>query len=175
MTLNELIQEILQSESSDWNEISCWGSFTGPSYKDKFEFYNVYEGEPNILHVDSHHSIAAYKKNLSITLAYGLTVNDEFEEDWANQFANPNASSHFIDLFFNNSLVLRETYLIVDGGRCKLPIPSYGDDQELVVAQEYYNFIRLIQRLSSGDSSDQNFENYFERTGMKIIDSSWIS
>jgi hypothetical protein len=175
MTLKELIQTILKSDSSDWNEISCWGAFSGPSYKDKFAFYNVYEGEPNILHVDSHHTIAAYKNNLSITLAYGLTSNDEFIEEWANQFPNPSASSHFIDLFYNNSLVFRETYLVVDGGRCKLPIPSYGVDQELVVAQEYYNFIKLIQRLSSGASSDQNFESYFNRTGIKIIESSWIS
>lgn len=175
MTLNELIQTILKSKSSDWNEISCWGAFSGPSYRDKFEFYNIYDGEPNILRVDSHHTVAAFKNNLSITFAYGLTYNEEYKEDWANQFPNPSASSHFIDIFYNNSLVFRETYLIVDGGRCKLPIPSYGDGQEMVVSREYYEFIKLIERLSSGASTDQNFESYFKRTGIIINDSPWIS
>lgn len=174
MTLDELIQRILESETTDWNEISCWGSFSGPSYKNKFEFYEAFEGESNILRVDSHDMIGAFKKDLSITIAYGLTSNDDFIEKWANQFPNPHASSHYIDFFYNNALVFRETYLVVDGGRCKLPIPSFGDNGELVVSRKYSDFIKFLQRLSSGSETDQTFDSYFGRTEIKIIETPWI-
>lgn len=175
MTLTELIQKILNSTSNDWNDIGCWGAFSGPSYKDKLEFYNVYDGEPNILHVDSHSNVLVFKPDISITMAYGLSSNDEFKAEWANQFPDPSASSSFIDIFYNNALVFRETYLTVDGGRCKLPIPSYGENhKDLVVSKEYYDFIRLLQKLSSGSNDEKNFNYYFGQTGIKIIDSEWI-
>ncbi len=174
MKLEELITTILNSNISDWNEIRCWGAFSGPSYKDKLEFYNVRDGEPNILHVDSHHTIAAFKMDLSISIAHGITSNDDFKEEWANQFDNPSASTHFIDLFYNNTLVFRDLYLIVDGGRCKLPIPNYDKNQKLVVPRGYYSFIRFLERLSSGSTNDDIFDFYFKRTGIEIIESPWI-
>ncbi|PIB30758.1 hypothetical protein BFP78_13220 [Gaetbulibacter sp. 5U11] len=174
MTLNEVLKTILESESSDWREIGCWGYGTGPSYKDKLTFNEVYDGSPNILTADSHSVVSVYKKDLSITMAYGLISNDDFKEKWANQFPDPHASSKFIDIFFNNALVFRETYLVVDGGRCKLPIPSYNQAGKLTVSQDYYNFIKFLEMLSSGAMTSKNFDSYFNRTDITIIDTEWI-
>ena len=174
MTLYEIIKVISESNSDDWNEIGCWGYGAGPSYKDKFLFNEVYDGSPNILTVDSHSDVSVYKKDLSITMAYGLTSNDDFIETWANQFPNSHASSKFIDIFYNNALVFRETYLVVDGGRCKLPIPSYNQEGGLIVSRGYYNFIKFLEILSSGAMSSTNFDSYFDRTKIIIEDKEWI-
>ncbi len=173
MTLDEIIELITNSNPEDWNEIGCWGYGSGPSYKDQFTFYEVYDAEPNILKADSHSTVSVYKKNLSVTMAYGLTSNDDFKEKWANQFPDPSARSKMIDIFYYNALVFRETYLVVDGGRCKLPIPSYTEDGELYVAKGYYDFIKFIEILSSGATTSKNFDYYFGQTGIKVIDKEW--
>ncbi len=174
MKLEELLTLILNSSEDDWNDIGCWGYGSGPSYKDKFTFYEIYEGESNILKVDSHSNVLVYKSNISITMAYGLVSNEDFVSPWANQFPDPKASSDFIDIFYNNALVFRETYLVVDGGRCKLPIPSYNSKQELIVSRDYYNFIKLLQRITSGSHSDDNFDYYFGQTGIKVVETKWM-
>ena len=108
-------------------------------------------------------------------MAYGISSNDDFKAKWANQFPDSSAYSKIIDIFYRGSLVFRETYLVVDGGRCELPIPSYGKEGELVVVREYYDFIKLIEKISTGSSNDDNFNYYFNRTGIKIIEDKWIS
>lgn len=174
MKLVELIKEILKSDKSDWNDIPCWGFGSGPSYKDKFTFFEIFNGESNIIKSDSHSNILVYKNDISITIAYGLVSNEDYIEPWANQFQNPSASSYNIDIFYNNALVFRELYLTVDGGRCKLPIPSYTKNEELEVAKEYYEFVKLINNLTSGSNSDENFNSYFNRTKIKIVETKWI-
>jgi hypothetical protein len=64
--------------------------------------------------------------------------------------------------------------LVVDGGRCELPIPSYGENQELIVARGYYNFIKLFEKIANGSTNDNNFDYYFNQTGIKIIEDKWI-
>ena len=174
MKLYELLSRILESTPDQWNSIACWGHGSGPSYKDKLEFYEVFNGQENVLHVDSHSDICVFKEDIDITMAYGITSNEDFIADWANQFPNPSAYSNIIDIFYRGSLVHRETYLVVDGGRCELPIPSYGENGELVVGKDYYNFIKLLEKISTGSTNDDNFNYYFNRTGIKIIEDKWI-
>ncbi|GFD96365.1 hypothetical protein KUL156_57500 [Alteromonas sp. KUL156] len=171
MTLDNLLETIIKSDYTNWNEIGCWGYGSGPSYKSQFTFYEAFDGDSNILKEDSHSTISVYKDDLSITMAYGLMSNDDFKEEWANKFPDPKAYSQIVDIFYNNSLVFRETYLVVDGGRCKLPIPSYDENGELYVARGYYDFIKFLEMLSSGTS--KNFDYYFGQTGIKIIDREW--
>ena len=135
MTLRELLHTIISSSRSDWNTIVCWGTHSGPSYRDQFEFYQIYEGQHNVLHSDSHGMVASYKPDLSITMAWGLTANRNFDETWATNFPDPNASSHHVDVFFNNALVYRDLFVSVDGGRAKLPLPLRRN--ELVVPRGY--------------------------------------
>jgi len=171
MKLKEILDIIVNSTSENWNGIGCWGYGSGPSYKNQFTFYEIFNGEPNILTAESHSDILVYKDDLSITMAYGLISNNDFKEEWANQFPDPKAHSAFIDIFYNNSLVFRETYLVVDGGRCRLPIPNFGENGDLIVPQQYYDFIKILEMITSGSS--KNYESYFKRTGTKIIDAEW--
>lgn len=173
MKLNELLNIILESAPEQWNIISCWGYGSGPSYKDHLEFYEAYNGQDNVLNVNSHSNICVFKDDIDITMAYGLVSNEDFKAEWANQFTDPSAYSNFIDIFYRGSLVFRETYLVVDGGRCELPIPSYGENGQLIVSKDYYNFIKLFEMIANGSSNDNNFKRYFNETGIEIIDEEW--
>ncbi len=174
MRLKDLLKTILSSNEEQWKTISCWGYGSGPSYKNMFTFYNVFYGQENVLKVDSHSDICIYKEDIDIIIAYGITINDDFKAKWANQFPDPNASSEIVDIFYKNSLVFREEFLYVDGGRCKLPIPSYREGGDLVVSKDYYDFIKLFERITSRHINDNNFNYYFNQTGIKVIDEEWI-
>ena len=168
MTLAELMDRIINSSKEDWNSIACWGAGSGPSYRNKFEFYSTYEGEQAVLHCVPYGMAASYKPDLSITLAWGLTVNEDFREPWANKFPDPKASSHYVDVFFNNALVYRELYVVVDGGRTKLPIPR--KPKELLVPRNYYSFIKLLDEIDTYLSS---YESYFKQAGFEITNTQW--
>jgi hypothetical protein len=168
MTLEELLNEITSSEPEDWHTIGCFGSGAGPSYRNKLTFFNVYEGQPNILFSDSHTTVAVYKPNLSITMAWGLECSKEFKEEWATKFPDPSASVDFVDIFYNSALVYRDYYVVVDGGRAYLPMPNYPND--LSVPRRYSAFIKLIDRLV-GRTSD--YDRFFNQAGLKIVDSEW--
>lgn len=174
MKLEDLLKTILNSEPEQWNRISCWGFGSGSSYKDKFEFYDVFNGQENVLHVNSHSDICVYKEDIDIAMAYGMTSNEDFNAKWANQFDDPSAHSNIIDIFYRGALVFREYYLVVDGGRCELPIPSYGGNEELIISKDYCNFIKLFTKISNGLTNDDNFDYYFKKTGINILETKWI-
>lgn len=173
MKLKELLTLILDSNADDWSNIGCWGYGSGPSYKNDFTFYEVFNGQDNVLNVNSHSNVCVFKDNIDITMAYGLTANDDFRADWANKFPDPKAKSKIIDIFYRNSLVFRETYLIVDGGRCEIPIPGYNEKGELIVGSDYCTFVKLLENISNGTRTDSTFNRYFDQMGIKIIDEKW--
>ena len=113
--------------------------------------------------------VAAYKPDVSITLAWGLELNNNFREEWANKFHDPRASSHYVDIFFNNALVHREIYVIVDGGRAKLPLPNLKDG-ELQVPRGYHDLVKLLDKI---DTYHSQYDGYFERANLKKIEIDW--
>lgn len=165
MIYEDFINLIMNSTVAEWNIISCWGYGSGPSYKTKFEFYDVYNGKDAVLKEESHGMYAVYKPNISVSLAYGLTLNDDFKEKWANSFPDPQASSHYLDLFYINSFVDRIVYVSVDGGRAKLPIPKSVND--LTVKTEDYYLIKLIDAM---EAEATNFDDYFRRASLELND-----
>lgn len=170
MTLNNLIKTVLSSNDHDWNKLNCWGAFSGPSFKYNFNFENT---DSSLFKVDSHDTILVYKEDVSITIGYGLSSNNDFKADWANKFPDPRASSHFIDIFYNNSLAFRDLFLMVDGGRCKLPIPNPFNGK-LIVGKDYFEFVRKIDKISKGHDNNLEFDYYFEQTGIEIMGNEWI-
>ncbi len=163
MTLDELLLILTESGPSDWLSIECSGTL--PSYRLAWQF-----GERNTrpyLEPISHGQVATYKANLSITLAWGLpSQEDPWGEAWAKQFPDPKARLCFADAFFNSALVFRQQYVVVDGGRCCLPLPS----QDLGVPKGLHSFGRLLNSLTSGTD---NYDDYFRRAGLTITDSAW--
>lgn len=174
MTLANLLQTILNSDFSDWNVIEASGGLGGPSYKSRFSFENVYEGSANVLREDSHSIVAAYKNDLSISMAFGMVSNSDYVEPWANNFPDPHTTSNHLDIFYNNSLVIRRIYLSVDGNRCVLPLPGRNENQDLTVERDYYRLIKLVEKLNNDHEFDANFDYYFNQTGIRIIEENWL-
>ena len=171
MTLDELINLVTSSNPQDWYTTVCWGADSGPSYRDHFNFFQVYEGQSNVLVAKAHPLVACYKPDLSVTLAWGLDENPHFEEPWANGFPDPKAASHYIDIFYNNALVFRTLYVSVDGGRAYLPLPEGPD--ELVVPRPYNALIRLIDHI--GGTRISEYDTYFRRAGFQVVEGVWPS
>jgi hypothetical protein len=164
MTLRDLVTCIVWSSPGDWNKIRGH-----PSYRDKFTLHETSGGDRFGFQVQHPDAVAAYKPDLSITMAWGLDVNENFQEPWTQQFPNPNASSHYVDVFYNGALVLRKQYVSVDGGLAMVPL-SLARDQ-LVVPVAYYMFITLLDHLTW--SMPARPPDYFERAGLQIVNTPW--
>jgi hypothetical protein len=176
MDLREYQQIIMDSDEEDWTHISCWGAGSGPSYLNKFVVWNTGAGEFNNFEVDSHSNIISLKSDLSISIAWGLTHNDDFVEEWANNFPDNHATSSFIDYFYNGQLIFRDISVIVDGGRCGIPLPKIIINNvtkkidRYVVPEEKYIFFGLLNRIESL----VDYEDYFKRTGIVITKDNWM-
>jgi hypothetical protein len=120
MKLEEILASCAKSKPDAWKVIPCGAPGSGPSFLDEWSL--AADGEPVL--VGSHGMRAAYRPDVSIALAWGLTAHEEFEDTWTRTFAHGPASARFVDFFYNGALVERGLYVAVDGGRCKLPIPQ---------------------------------------------------
>lgn len=175
MTLDEYKTKILASAENDWTRIGCWGAGTGPSYRDALSVWKKGSGEFLNLDIDSHSEILSLKSDLLISVAFGITHNNDFVEDWANSFADPHASSEFVDFFYGTQLVFRDVYVSVDGGRCCLPLPEIKLDESnnevnsLTVPEDKYRFFRLLNR------SADDYDSYLSRAGITVINGDWMS
>lgn len=111
MDFDSFVGLIARSCPADWNVIVCWGYGSGPSYKSKFEYNDIVGGKVSgVLSEESHGMYACIKSNILVSLAFGLTANDDFREPWANGFPDPSASSHYWicftrDLWFTGLLM----------------------------------------------------------------------
>ena len=174
MTLNELLVTFVNSDRTDWNRTACWGHGSGPSYRNQFTFYNIYNGAENVTLHKEHSDVASFKNDLSITIAWGLDIGDEdtvTDRDWAKNNPDPSPGQpNYLDFFYNNALVFRTTYTVVDGGRCELPFPTYSEDDALTVPRMYHDVIKKLADIRN----TADFDGYFERTGIEIVDSDWI-
>ena len=171
MDINNYIQKIIQSTGNDWHNIPCWGNGSGPSYKDHFEFYNIYDGQENIILHKSHGNRATYKPDVKISIAWGLDhsfdedVRQKHTDSWATNFSDSSgASISFVDFFYNDSLVFRKEYGTVDGGRCKLPIPHLDSNGNFVASQEYSEAMRVLNEIEGG----VDFADYLRRSGITL-------
>lgn len=175
MTLDEYKKKILATTEEDWTRIGCWGAGSGPSFRDALSVWTKGSGEFRNLEVDSHSEILSLRGDLLISVACGITHNDDFIEDWANSFPDQHASSAFVDFFYANQLVYRDIYVSVDGGRCRLPLPDIKLDvskkevKALTVPEDKYHFFRLL----NVDSDD--YDSYLSRAGIEIADGEWMS
>ena len=155
MRLDDLMDTILRSAPTDWHAIHGF-----PTYRDTLSGASDGEGH-HWIEIESHHSVATFIPDASITMAWGISVVDDFKEPWANKFPDQHASSALADVFYNGALVYRTFYILVDGAQCKLPLP---DSREMPggVSESYGRFVHLLNRVDGNDE----FESYFERAGL---------
>jgi hypothetical protein len=161
MTLDELYRTVTGSARDDWNVMIC-GGVAGPSYRDRFSQVEI--GGRIWLEYDSYGMVAAYRSDLSISLAWGYAVGTVVEP-WL-RFADPEGRRCLVDLFYMGTLVDRRSYISVDGGRASLPMP---EDRGGVptVARRDSALVRLIDSLGNRES---RYEEYFRRAGFQAVD-----
>ncbi len=174
MTLDEYKILILSASPDQWNKMGCWGAGSGPSFRDSFSVWTKGSGEFHNIEINSHSEVYSLKTDLLVSIACGITHNDDFIEDWANSFPDKKASSSFIDFFYCNQLVYRDIYVSVDGGRCRIPLPdvklnsSTYQLEKFTVPLEKYQFFKLL----NGSGSD--YESYFQRTDIETVNEPWM-
>ncbi|WFU71095.1 hypothetical protein [Bradyrhizobium sp. CB2312] len=160
MTLDQFFKVIEESEASDWTSIGR------PVFAQDMQ--QVSGGGQTVpwVEIDEHHSLISFRKDLSISIATGLTHREEFFEDWAQAFPDKHASSDWVDFRYNGVPVFRALRVLVDGGRAGLPCPPPGSVE---VPQRQYQIYRLIDEvIGSGRMFD-----YFNRAGLQTVALHW--
>jgi hypothetical protein len=164
MKLEDLLALCAKSKPEWWKVIPCGGAGSGPSFLD--EWGSDSDGEPVL--IGSHTMRAAYRPDLSMALAWGLTAHEEIEESWTRTVAHGSASSHFIDFFYHGALVERGLYVLVDGGRCKLPVPQrdLADARPggLWITRWQHDFFALLNKLEAV----ADFDLYLRDAGFEV-------
>jgi hypothetical protein len=174
MNLTEFQEIILKTNIEDWTKISCWGGGAGPSYHDSLSVWTKGSGEFHNIEIESHSELFSLKSNLNISVACGITHNDDFIEDWANSFADKKASSSFVDFFYCNQLVYRDIYVSVDGGRARIPLPDMKFDtksnkvKSYTVPRDKFVFFKILNSLD-------RYQEYFERTKIQTVNEPWMT
>lgn len=163
MNLNLLMSIVVSSELKDWNHISCWGYGGAPSSR---EHLSSLEDDDHP-YGRAHSQLRVYIPDVSISIAFGLTWMEDFKEEWANCFPDRSACGCCGDVFYNGNLVSREPFVIVDGGRTKLPMPPARD--KLDVPKDQARFIQMLDRFEGISTFDRDFH----RAGLRLADAPW--
>lgn len=159
MKLEEVIKIIRESSEEDWNVIE---SNTMLSHVTTDSNNNVYS--------DYHTKRASFRPDISIGLAWGLDCNKDFYEEWANKHPDPQASSKFLDVFYNGMLVERNVYVVIDGGRSYMPLPHREMSGDKTtgwhITKEQNQFFELFNSIQGFDTQ---YESYRDMSGIKVI------
>ena len=164
MTFDEARERILDGTTALWNVVHCGHGHSGPSFRDRLTFDETDDEAPHVLHADSHHSVAVYKPDLFLSLAWGLTQEPDWQEPWVKTFSDPHAKSAFVDVFYCGALVWRDVYVVVDDGRGYLPIPSDRDDIQTVTFDED----RLMRLLNALDGPSR-YDDLMSIAGFRVM------
>ncbi len=54
----------------------------------------------------------------------GKELNSNFVEEWSEKFPDPHASSLYVELWYNSTILKRSTFVLVDGARYMVPLPE---------------------------------------------------
>jgi hypothetical protein len=174
MRLEEFRSVVTSSEAEDWHRMQGWETYL-------YKLGNVTEYDNGqrleIVDVESHHSRAVYQPDIAIGIAWGLPHQggERFHEDWTERFADEKASAGWLDLLYHGQPVDRRLYVLVDGARCKLPLPEqifaagFGvgpREKRLWVTRRDYELVRLVNELDSG----VDYDRYLRQAGFDVPD-----
>jgi hypothetical protein len=165
---DEITQMITSSSPRDWEVIGP------PVYLDRLG--EVRSGDQHWLEVDSQYYLAVFKPDVSLRLAWGLTLERELSfEGWL--FPDPSIRRYAVDAFWQGALVARWTVLNVDGGRCYLPDPdpAYVKVDNSLMGHMIVGWtakassVALARLLDSLIRSASEFDSYFQRAGLAEV------
>ena len=181
MKLDELRSTIAQSSPDDWNGIHCWGAGSGPAFLADWD-KGTRGNDTWQLYLRQHSHVAAFKEDLSLTLAWGMGAyfdnNRDMTPDWLNNFPLVDGVNYYLlDTFWNGTLVDRGYYASVDAeAYVPLPSPVYGPDGEdgtptlrrLEVTRYDVAVTRIVNVLANHRADD--FDRVLNQTGFVIVD-----
>lgn len=156
MDFDTYIDLVARSGPADWNVE------TGPVF---LQGAPDAEGRPS-----GHSAIMAYRRDLSVTMAYGMVCREEVRAEWARAFPDPRSSMRYLDFFYNSALVFREVLIAVDGGQCVLPIPNPGPTSPYEVPRRKRDVARLVHQITN---PMRDFDDYFSHANLRAIDEYW--
>lgn len=58
----------------------------------------------------------------------GKTLNQDFQEEWTQKFPDKHASSFYVELWFNNTMLKQCSFVLTDGARYSIPFPERIND-----------------------------------------------
>ena len=180
MTLNAILYILTHSKAKDWYRTHCGKDGCGPSY-----YYRIEEStgpqsaDAGWIVTGGHTDVAAYKDDVSITMAWGMADNGGCYRGASNTNADPGAvpeNLYLLDLFYSGSLVFRTTYFEEDG--FKLPVAN----AKRKVPERYADAIRKLNELAGEGSTSQAgagkkprkvFEEAMRARGIAMTDEDW--
>jgi hypothetical protein len=166
MDLRKLMDVVIDSAQEDWHLIA-----DAPSYHDHLKFYEARGTGSNVLHVEAHHSTAVHIPDVSITMAWGLKWQEDFQGEWCKNFPDPHANGGWLDIFFHSALVYRSSYVWVDG--IYLPLPKHKDGR-LEVPKRACDLMSIIDQMGQSPRPDFNpYESDLKRAGFTVVDEEW--
>ena len=175
MTAWDYMNIIAESDKAEWLYTICWGYGSCGCFHD--DLSNETNEDQTITAVDKHSSYATFSKDLSISLAWGLgRENKELNEPWTQAFPDKAARMYFLDFFYNNALIYRETVVSVDGGRCILPLPKQVFDEaspSKVVAYKTNAKLSKILKLINSLQTTYDYDSYLNRSGFRMEDADY--
>jgi hypothetical protein len=137
MRYQEITRTVIGSTTSDWEQI-------GGTHLFIYGLGEVQSADQHWVSVDYHHSLAVYKPDVNLRLAWGLEEDRDLSFRGMN-FPDRQVRRASADAFWQGALVARWTYLVVDGGRCYLPEvrEAYDGQQEHPFNSEQWQFRAL--------------------------------
>lgn len=85
---------------------------------------------------------------------------DDFHEDWAESFPNPEAKKFTVQIYYESSPVLKEYIIAVDESRAYIPIP---DQFELTISEFQHNLGEILNAIHGWD-----YYRYLDRAGVSV-------
>ncbi len=161
MELEQILQLIFASELGGWhildeNIVRTWES----GHQDGYPFSRP------IMHNNS----AVYRQDIDIKLAWGAVETEEFNEPWHQAFPDHAASSVWVDLLYRGSRVSSWMFVIVDGGRYLVRLPTPNADGTYSIRQNELGFSELIFQLySHGQGPYHTLLEAFQACAITVI------
>ncbi len=172
MTLAELRDILRRSDVGDWERLPSGGSY-GPTYLNAFEELRG-SGDAHWLEVESHHSRATYRADVSLGIAWGLARRDDRRVfEWL-KFPERDSSPQVLDVLWCGSLVDRYLGLVVDGGRAVVPYPTGEHEQSDVDDAALTRYVVTetqdsVWRLANGLSGNADYDDYRARVPFEVV------
>jgi len=164
MTLEDYLTVVAASKPADWRVTLL------PTFMYRVVPVRTSGGGTADFELQEHSTMMTFVKDVRFGMAWGLVQDKNYNEEWIHKLPNKRAQSVILDFLYNGSIVFRDTLVAVDGWRCILPQPIDETGPPFRVPERRARIAKLTHTLVGPDT---NFEAYFKRCGMQLLDKPW--